>query len=188
MLRAGLLLLFLALAPVAAQAFPTPWGTIYGLARDERNVLDIATDKAAATEIKAKIMDRDRMLGLAVKVYCFVGRVTLLGQVDDESFREFAVATAKNAQGVKSVATYWEPETEESTLAGDLEVAARLRAALVADEGLSSTQIEVEVFAGKVYLLGMVRTQHDADRAVTQASVVPGVLNVISLLVPSKPD
>lgn len=186
MSKAGALLLFLVFAPVAAQAFPTPWGAIYGLARDERSVIDIATDKAATTEIKAKIMDRDRMLGLAVKVYCFVGQVTLLGQVDDESFRDFAVATARNGQGVKSVETHWEPETDENTLAGDLEIAARLRAALVADEGLSSTQIEVEVFAGKVYLLGMVRSQEDADRAVTQASVVPGVLNVTSLLVPHK--
>lgn len=187
MFRAGVLLL-LVLAPVAAQAFPTPWGTIYGVARDERSVIDITTDKAAATEIKAKLMDKDRMLGLAVKVYCFVGRVTLLGQVNDEAFREFAVATAKSAQGVKSVETHWEPETDESTLTGDLEIAARLRTALVADKGLSSTQIEVEVFAGKVYLLGMVRTQQDADRAVTQAAVVPGVLNVTSLLVPTRRD
>lgn len=186
MFRAGMLLLFLVLAPVAAQAFPTPWGTVYGLARDERSIIDITTDKAATTEIKAKLMDKDRMLGLAVKVYCFVGRVTLLGQVGDESFREFAEATARSAQGVKSVETYWEPETDESTLAGDLEVAARLRAALVADEGLSSTQIEIEVFAGKVYLLGMVRSQRDADRTVTQATVVPGVLSVTSLLVPSR--
>lgn len=184
MFKTGFLLFALLFAPALAQAFPTPWGAIYGAARDERSLLAMARDKAAATEIKAKIMDRDRMKGLAVKVYCFVGHAILLGQVDDAEFQDYAVAIARQADHVKSVETHWEPPTDEGTLSRDLEITARLRAALVADENLSSTQIEFEVFAGKVYLLGMVRAQQDADRAVAQASVVPGVLNVVSLLIP----
>ncbi len=184
MFKTGVRFCALLLAPAAALAFPTPWGAIYGAARDERSLLDMAKDKAAATEIKAKIMDRDRMKGLAVKVYCFVGHAILLGQVDDAEFQEFALAIARQADHVKSVEAHWEPPTDENTLAQDLEIVARLRTALVADETLSSTQIEFEVFAGKVYLLGMVRSQQDADRAIAQASVVPGVLNVVSLLIP----
>jgi hyperosmotically inducible periplasmic protein len=186
MLKTGMLLLALVLLPAAGWAFPTPWGTVYGVARDERNVVDMATDKAATTEIKAKIMDRDRMKGLAVKVYCFVGQVALLGQLDDEDFQEFAVATAHAANGVKGVTTYWEPVTQESTLAADVEITARIRAALVADKQLSSTQMELEVFAGKVYLLGMVRSRQDVDRAVAHAKTVAGVIEVVSLMVPTK--
>lgn len=184
MFKTGVLFCALLLTPAAALAFPTPWGAIYGVARDERSLLDIAKDKAAVTEIKAKLMDRDRMKGLAVKVYCFVGHAILLGQLDDADFQEFAMGIARQADHVKSVEAHWEPPTDESTLAQDLEITARLRTALMADETVSSTQIEFEVFAGKVYLLGMVRSQQDADRAVAQASVVPGVMNVVSLLAP----
>ena len=37
---------------------------------------------------------------------------------------------------------------------------------------------------GKVYLLGMVRSQKDADRAVAHARATNGVTGVISLLIP----
>lgn len=160
----------------------TPWSSIYEVARDERSVSQIASDKKVTTSIKAKLVDRDGKLGLAVKVYCFVGRVTLLGQLADESFKAFAVATAKKTSGVRSVSTHWEAPGKESTTAADVEIAAKIRAALVADKDISATQIETEVFGGKVYLLGMVRSRKDAARAVAHAKSVSGVTGVTSLL------
>lgn len=186
MLRFATVLLVL-LLPVSALAFTAPWSTVYGVARDERGVVDIAMDKGIATDIKALLVNKDNALGLKVKVYCFVGRVALLGQLADEEFQRFAVEAAGRERGVKSVDVYWEPPTEGGTLAADLEIEARLRAALVADKSLSSTQIEIEVFAGKVYLLGMVRTGRDADRAVEQAKLTPGAAEVVSLLTPTRP-
>lgn len=180
-----LLVLALALAlmplPTSALAF-TPWGGIYEVARDERSLGDITADKKKATSIKAALVKKDGKLGLAVKVYCFLGRVTLLGQLSDEGFKTFAVATAQKTKGVRSVATYWEAPGKEDSTKADLEIAARLRAALIADKELSATQIETEVFGGKAYLLGMVRSQKDADRAAAHARAVKGVSAVTSLL------
>lgn len=189
-----LLLTCLVLAPVlSARAFDlssamafTPWGSIYEVARDERSVGEITADKKITTSIKAALVKRDGKLGLAVKTYCFRGRVTLLGQLSDESFKGFAVDTAKKTAGVKGVSTHWEAPGKTDTTAADIEIAAKLRAALVADKELSATQIETEVFGGKVYLLGMVRSQKDADRAVVHARGVAGVTGVVSLLIPPR--
>ncbi len=187
MLRKGaLLILAVVLAlPGAAFAF-TPWGAVYEVARDERSVADVTADKKITTEIKTALVNKDGKLGLAVKPYCFLGKVTLLGQLADEGFKSFAVATAKGTKGVKSVTTYWEAPGKEGTTTADLEIAAKLRTALVADKSLSSTQIETEVFGGKVYLLGMVRSQRDADKAVAHAKATKGVTGVTSLLIPPR--
>lgn len=187
MLRRGasLMLAMVLALPGAATAF-TPWGAVYDVARDERSVGDITADKKITTEIKTALVNKDGKLGLAVKTYCFLGKVTLLGQLSDEGFKSFAVATAKKTKGVKSVTTYWEAPGKEGTTAADLEIAAKLRATLVADKSLSSTQIETEVFGGKVYLLGLVRSQRDADKAVAHAKATKGVTGVTSLLVPPK--
>jgi hyperosmotically inducible protein len=178
-----LTLAMLLVLPCIAQAF-TPWGAVYDAARDERSVGDITADKEISTKIKAALVDKDGKLGLAVKVYCYMRKVTLLGQLADAKFKEFAVATAKKAKGVKGVATYWEPVSD--TTAADTEIAAKIRAALVGDKDISATQIEQEVFAGKVYLIGMVRTKKDADKAMAHAKSVKGVTSVVSLLIPTK--
>ncbi|MDR3640008.1 MAG: BON domain-containing protein [Humidesulfovibrio sp.] len=168
-----------------AQAF-TPLTSVYEVARDERSVADIATDKKITTTIKAELLQKDGKLGLAVKTYCFLGRVTLLGQLADENFKSFAVATAKKTRGVRSVATFWVTPGKESTTAADIEIATKIRAALVADKNISATQVECEVFGGHVYLLGMVRSQKDAARSVVHAKGVKGVTAVTSLLIPSR--
>lgn len=171
--------------PALAGAF-TPWGAIYDAARDERSVGTIAADKKISTSIKSTLVNKDGKLGLAVKVYCYVGRVTLLGQLADEKFKDFATATAKKAKGVKSVSTHWEEPGKTDTTAADVEIATKLRAALVADKEISATQVETEVFGGKVYLIGMVRSQKDADKSVAHAKAVKGVTGVTSLLVVPK--
>jgi hyperosmotically inducible protein len=171
--------------PAPSAAF-TPWGSIYEVARDERSVGDIAADKKIATTLKTTLLDRDKKLGLAVKVYCFLGKVTLLGQFADDSFKAFAENAARKTRGVKSVSVYWEAPGREDTTAEDLEIAAKIRAALVADKEISATQIEQEVFGGKVYLLGLVRSKADANRAVAHARETKGVAGVVNLLVPTK--
>ena len=181
LLAAGLIFPATGGALSSALAF-TPWSSIYEVARDERSVSQITADKKITTTIKAALVERDGKLGLAVKVYCFVGRVTLLGQLADEPFKAFAVATAKKTSGVRGVSTHWEAPGKEGTTAADLEIAAKIRAALVADKDISATQIETEVFGGKVYLLGMVRSKKDAAKAVAHAKGVAGVTGVTSLL------
>lgn len=183
----------LALALVAGLVLPakpasafTPWGAVYDAARDERSVGDITADKKISTEIKSALVNKNGKLGLAVKVYCFLGKVTLLGQLADDAFKALAEATAKKTKGVKSVTTYWEAPGKQDTTTADLEIAGKIRVALVGDKAISATQIETEVFSGKVYLVGMVRSQKDADKAVAHAKAVKGVTGVTSLLSAAK--
>jgi hyperosmotically inducible protein len=178
--------LLLLCAPPAQARSVTPWGAVYELVRDERSLSDISIDKAIATEIKAALLEKNGKLGLAVKTYCYLGKVVLLGQLADDSFKSFAVATARKTPGVKGVTTHWVPPSRRGSTISDLEIAAKLRAELVEDKDISATQVEAEVFSGHVFLLGMVRSQKDAAKAAAHAKSVSGVKSVTSLLVPHK--
>lgn len=164
-----------------ASAAWTPWGAIYGSARDERSLGDQATDNKISLSIKGTLADRDSKKALKVHVYCFLARVYLVGAIDDADFRAFAIQTAKGTEGVQKVVEYFKKETD--TTADDLEIAAKVRADLIGNGDLSSTQIEQEVMDGEVVLLGMVRSKADAALAVQVARGVTGVKKVTSFLI-----
>jgi hyperosmotically inducible protein len=162
----------------------TPWGAIYGSTRDERSVGDQAADKKISLSIKTDLADKDSKMALKVHVYCFLKHVYLVGAINDQSFRAVAEKTAKGTEGVKKVTSYFKTETD--TTADDLELAAKVRADLIGNGDLSSTQIEQEVMNGEVVLLGMVRSKADAALAVKVAKGVKGVRKVTSYLIPTK--
>lgn len=159
----------------------TPWGAVYESVRDERSVGDQAADKKISLSIKSDLVDQDATKALQVHVYCFLRHVYLIGAIDDMSFRDFAVDTARKTEEVKDVTTHFVKETD--TTAADLEIAARLRAALIAEEDLSATQIETEVANGEVVMVGMVRSKADEILAMKIAREVEGVRKVTTFLI-----
>lgn len=175
-----LMVLFLAMISVAW----TPWGAIYESARDERSVADQAVDKKISLTIKADLADHDKKMALKVHVYCFMRQVYLVGALDNTAFRAFAVMTAEGVEDVKGVTPYFVKETDTTT--DDLAVATKVRAALIAEGDLSSTQVETEVMNGEVVMVGMVRKKADAALAIKTAKGVEGVRKVTSFLIVPK--
>lgn len=162
----------------------TPWGAIYESARDERSVGDQTIDKQISLTIKGNLADRDGNKALQVHVYCFLRHVYLVGAINDKKFRAFAIKTAKSTKDVRKVTNYFVKESD--TTADDLEIAASVRAALIAEGDLSATQIETEVMNGEVVMLGMVRSKADAKLAIKIAKGVEHVRKVTSFLIPPK--
>lgn len=180
--RIPICLMIIALAMISIAW--TPWGSIYESARDERSVGDQATDKKISLTIKGDLADHDGKLALKVHVYCFLRQVYLVGALDNAAFRAFAVMTAEKVENVKGVTPYFVSESD--TTVDDTKVAAKVRAALIAEKNLSSTQVETEVFNGEVVMLGMVRSKADGRLAVKLAKGVEGVRKVTSFLIPPK--
>jgi hyperosmotically inducible protein len=162
----------------------TPWGSIYESARDERSIGDQAADKKISLTIKGKLADHDGKLALKVHVYCFLRQVYLVGALDNAAFRAFAIMTAESVENVKGVTPYFVKESDTTT--DDLTVATKVRAALIAEENLSSTQVETEVMNGEVVMVGMVRSKADEKLAIQVAKGVEGVKKVTSFLIPPK--
>ncbi len=60
----------------------------------------------------------------------------------------------------------------------DSAITARVKAAVLAEPGLRSFDINVETFKGRVQLSGFVNSQGDIDRAVAMVSRMSGVTSV----------
>ncbi|WP_016599667.1 BON domain-containing protein, partial [Yersinia pestis] len=60
----------------------------------------------------------------------------------------------------------------------DTVVTTKVKAALLGEKNLKSTEINVETFKGRVQLSGFVSSSQDANRAVQVTRSVPGVKSV----------
>lgn len=159
-------------------------GCAYSILEDTRLLDTQASDKALATDIKAKLLAEHFSGGLAVAVYCFYGHVFLVGEVP-KAMQGKAVAIAKSFHP-SSVTPHW--FSKSTGKRANLALATDLRTALIGTRGLSSTRIDTEVNADRVVLLGVVRDDSEKKLAIDTARKVRGVTSVTSyLMLPPKP-
>jgi osmotically-inducible protein OsmY len=64
---------------------------------------DVVDDGTITTKVKAKLLEDDRVKGLAVSVTTFEGAVTLTGGVKTDAQKRAAEEIAKSVYGVKKV-------------------------------------------------------------------------------------
>lgn len=74
-------------------------------------------------------------------------------------------------------------ETSTGELVDDSVITTKVKSLLVADQGLSAFDIEVETFKGTVQLSGFVDTEEQAEKAVEIAESVDGVRDVKNSLI-----
>lgn len=169
---ASLLLVFL----VSACAIP-----VYSIPRDERSTGEIMDDTIIRSDIKSAIMTKDASQGFAANIFSYQGHVFVVGAVS-KSFRNFVLETAHDTKGVHAVTAVW----FDPSVKNDESLGLKVRTALIEDSKLSSTQIDLEAYAGEVILLGMVRSTADVNEAIATAHKVQGVSKVRSYLIPSR--
>lgn len=151
----------------------------YGLYEDKRLVDTIADDKSTATSIKADLLDANFSGGWSIAVYCYYGKVFLVGEVP-ANMQQKAVEIARKQKGVRSVTTHWfTPLTSDTN---NLLLATKLRTNLIGADGVSSTRIDTEVNSGRVVLLGVVNSTVEKEKVVAAAKDTSGVTSVSDYL------
>lgn len=153
---------------------------VYETARDERGLDQMAEDKRLWAIIRAKVQAQAPIEGMSIGIYCYNNIVFITGAVSRES-RIIAIDAARKTDGVAKVITHWFMPNSGDTV-GDVAIGAVLRAAMISDIALSSTQIESFTCGGNVLLLGVVRSPADAAQAVQVAQSISGVRSVKSYL------
>jgi hyperosmotically inducible protein len=123
-----------------------------------------------------------------ISTYCYNGNVYLVGEYDKLEQKNQATRLAAQVPGVKSVTDHFLPKKKDEAcgITDNLATEAKVRAGLIEDRDLSSTQIETKMIQCQVILLGLVRSKADIERAVSLAKGVNGVRSVKSLLVVSR--
>lgn len=181
MKRSAYLLLCLALMAFAWQAGGC---TAYDVAMEERNVGDWANDNKIALTIEKDFLNDDQVKYLDFDAYSYEGRVYIVGEYESRTQVDRAVQIARAVEGVRTVTTYVLPKRAQDHCgtADNLEIYAKLKKKLVADEDIWSTNIDIETIQCNVVLLGIVGTSREKTLAYQHAESVPGVRSVKSYL------
>lgn len=171
----GLLLLLLTLAPGCA---------VYNTAVDERGISTQASDVSVVANVKKLLYQDEEVKGGDVHVFCYEGRVYLVGEYEYPRQIDRAVKLAKSVDGVASVQTkFWEKKEHEACgTFDDLSLKTRIRAELIGLSGLTSPNVDVAVVQCNAVLLGLLGSRQDIARAEDAAKSVDGVGPVYNLL------
>jgi hyperosmotically inducible periplasmic protein len=158
--------------------------TAYKAAVDERRVGTIADDTIIKGKILEKFFEDNKVKPLEISIGCFRGHVYLVGEYDDPVQKVRAMELAKSVEGVKSVTTYLLAKRKNDFCGFDdnLAIEGKVKAKLIADKDIRSTNVAVKSVQCHVVLYGLVGSKAEIDKAVAQAKSVGGTRGVTSLL------
>jgi osmotically-inducible protein OsmY len=158
-----------------------PYRRMAEAAASEENVGAQVGDQRLKTSLREALLTADASSVLHVSPYVYMGHGYLVGFVSGDAQRQTLIAAAQGVAGLRSLETYLpeDPGTSETT--SDFTIKGEVKAALAL--GFNRiTQIDIEVLAGQVVLLGVVSDQQAIDSAVAAAQGVSGVTGVTNFL------
>jgi hyperosmotically inducible protein len=152
-------------------------------------------DSVITAKVKAALIGDSAVAASEISVTTNSGVVTLSGQVDNADQKAAAVKDAASASGVKDITnnlTIKSPAPEASQpsvpnnspglYVDDSVITAKVKAALLGDSAVVSSEISVTTNSGVVTLSGQVDTSDQKAAAVKDAAGVSGVKDVTDTL------
>lgn len=157
---------------------------VYDVAVEERNPGQWAEDKKTSAIIEERFLEDELVEYLHFDAYTYLGHVYVVGEYTSREQVDRAVEIAKDVKGVREVTTYLLPKRDDPTCgtAGNMNISAKLKKALVNDSTIWSTNIDYEVLQCRVVLLGIVGTDEAKAAAEAHAASVPGVRGIKSFI------
>ena len=180
MKRISVIIIFL----IILQFLTSGCGTVYKVVVDERSLHAQTIDERITMAIRKKIFDDDHVKFLDISTYCYNGHVYLVGEYEKYAQIRRAVKLAASVEGVKSVTDHFLPKREEDScgVTDNLELKVEVKAKLIRDKHIWSTNIEVKTIQCNIILLGLVGSYKEVNKAVAYAKSVAGVRSVKSYL------
>ena len=138
-------------------------------------------DGLLTSRVKAALLDNLDIKSFDIKVKTRKGEVMLSGFVDNQAQIDHAVTVARSVPGVLAIdnkVSLKGAPTSIGTKVDDTVITTRVKAMLMADEGVKSADIAVVTRDGNVQLSGFVNNQGQIDRALEISGGVEGVTKV----------
>lgn len=167
--------------------YTTAVDQIYTTAVDRRDVNTIYSDTTVKLTIINKFYDDESLNALNsldLSVACYRGHVYLIGEYDTPVQKTRAIKIVESIEGVKGLTTYLLPKKKNGLCGIDenLVIAGKIKAKLIGDKDIWSTNIDVKSVQCHVVLYGLVASKNKINKAIDHAKSVEGVLSVTSFL------
>ncbi len=158
--------------------------TFYNAAVDERNVRTVASDTKIKATILQKFIEDDVVQTFDIDVNCYYGHVYLIGEYNAEKQKSRAIKIARNVEGVKGVTTYFLKKKDDDPCGStdNLAFKAKIKAKLIKDGDIWSTNINVIVVQCNVVFVGLVGSDKEIEKIIAHAKSIGGIRSVKSFL------
>jgi len=160
---------------------------IYIAAVDRRDLKTILNDTTIKLAIINKFHDDkyiNSLNSLDLSIECYRGHVYLIGEYDKPVQKTRAIKIVKGIEGVNSLTSYLLPKNKVDICGIDenVMIMGRIKAKLIGDETIWSTNIDVKSVQCNVVLYGLVSSNKNISKAIEHAKNVKGVRTVTSFL------
>lgn len=159
-------------------------GAVGVAAVQDRTIGGALDDASTSSQVKSRLLSASPKRYAEVDVEVAGKIVLLTGRVPTQADKDMATDIAWSVDLVEDVAN--ELQVRESgglsQNANDEWITARVRTKLLTDGQVKSVNINIETYDGVVYLMGLVRTPEELERAATLAAKVKGVKEVVSFM------
>lgn len=137
-------------------------------------------DSVVTTAVKSALLADAEIKSFAFKVETRQGLVQLSGFVESQAQIDRALELVSHVAGVKGVENHvsLKGATTVGNKVDDTTITAKVKAALLSDANIKSTDIAVATSKNEVQLSGFVEDQGQIDRAIEVARSVEGVTGV----------
>ena len=153
---------------------------VIGVVADERSFGTHISDTGIEGNVKTALVEASASKIMDINVYSFYGDVFLIGEAEAD-FARRAAEIASGVKDVKSVTSYIYPPG--TTTSKDLLIEADINQKLLFTAGISSSNVQVDVWGGRAVLLGILNNQAQIDQVVELVQGVSGVRTVKSYLI-----
>jgi len=155
----------------------------YVVGTEERTVGDMWDDASLNTQVKYKLLEDASVSGSRIDVDTYQREVILSGVVDTDEEARRAIQIARSVPGVRTVKNNL--QVGEKSIGDNLDdtvIFSRIKSGLVAEPGIRSLNIDVDVDRGVVTLSGIVGASEQKDRIINIARTTPGTVRVVDNL------
>ena len=158
------------------------FGTGVSVAFDPRTVGTQIDDSIMQKNLMSKLVLRDKSYLLSVKTKVLDGRIFITGKVEDPEEKLQITKLAWETNGVRSVRNDIKIKEEFNfkQSAKDLLITSQLRAAIVVNKNIKSSNYNIDTYKKKIFIYGIAQNKDERDLVLKEAKQILDVKNVVA--------
>ena len=178
-------LIFLIFAGCVGISSKGIFGTGVSVALDPRSLGTQIDDSVMQKNLAARLILRDKNYLISLNTKVLDGRIFLTGKVDDPEEKLQITKLAWETKGVRSVKNdiKLKEDFNFQRSAKDLLITSQLRAALILNKKINSTNYQIDTYKKKIFIYGISLTAEEKKIVISEAKEILDVEDVIASIV-----
>ena len=161
------------------------FGTGVSVALDPRSLGTQIDDSVMQKNLAARLILREKNYLISINTKVLDGRIFLTGKVDDPEEKLQITKLAWETRGVRSVKNdiKLKEDFNFQRSAKDLLITSQLRAALIFNKKINSTNYQIDTYKKKIFIYGISLTMEEKKIVISEAKEILDVEDVIASIV-----